>query len=74
MLRKIFVLAIALALGISALSTSAFARGGRFGCRMAGGGYGGYSGRVSSLDGGFHYGYGHRDVWGHWGGYYGPMI
>jgi hypothetical protein len=74
MLRKIFVLAIALALGSSALSTSAFAHGGRFGCRTAGGGYGGYSGRVSSLDGGFHYGYGHRDVWGHWGGYYGPMI
>jgi hypothetical protein len=74
MLRKTIVLAIAVALGSSALSTSAFARGGRFGSRMAGGGYDGYGGRLGSLDGGFHHGYGHRDVWGHWGGYYGPMI
>jgi hypothetical protein len=40
--------------------------------RMAGGGYGDYRGRVSGLHGGFHHGYGRGDVWGHWGGYYGP--
>ena len=52
-------------------------RGDDFGGGFAGtpdDGYGGYGGRVSSLDGGFQHGYTHRDVWGHWGGYYGPMI
>jgi hypothetical protein len=43
------------------------------GGRTVGDGYGGYGGRVSGLRRGFH-GYRPRDVWGHWGGYYGPMI
>jgi hypothetical protein len=81
MLRKsIVVLAIALVLGSSALSTSAFARrsgGGRIaddGCgRIAGDDYCHYGGHVSGLRGGFQ-GYGQRDVWGHWGAYYGPMV
>jgi hypothetical protein len=41
--------------------------------RTVGDGYGGYSGRISGLRGGFH-GYRRGDVWGHWGAYYGPMI
>jgi hypothetical protein len=32
---------------------------------------GGYGNRASGLRGGFR---GGRDVWGHWGAYYGPMI
>jgi hypothetical protein len=36
-------------------------------------GYGGYGNRVGGLHGGSR-GYGGRDVWGHWGAYYGPMI
>lgn len=36
-------------------------------------GYGGYGSRASGLRGGFR-GYGGRDVWGHWGAYYGLMI
>jgi hypothetical protein len=35
--------------------------------------YGGYGNRHSGLRGGSP-GYGGRDVWGHWGTYYGPMI
>jgi hypothetical protein len=35
--------------------------------------YGGYGTRGSGLRGGFRV-YGGRDVWGHWGAYYGPMI
>jgi hypothetical protein len=35
--------------------------------------YGGYGNRGSGLRDGFR-GYGGRDVWGHWGAYYGPMI
>src|SRR5258705_11242898 len=95
MLRKtMVVLAVAVVLGGSALSSSAFARGGGYGGgsnlggrgfrgdhfagafgdgRTVGNGYGGYSGRVSGLRGGFH-GYRRGDVWGHWGAYYGPMI
>jgi hypothetical protein len=81
MLRKtIVVLAIALVLGSSALSTSAFARrsgGGRIaddGCgRIAGDDHCHYGGHVSGLLGGLQ-GYGQRDVWGHWGAYYGPMV
>ena len=68
MLRKtVVVLAIAVALVGSALSTSAFARGGQG--RIAGGGDGDYRGRASALRGGFHH-----DVWGHWGAYYGPTV
>ena len=36
-------------------------------------GYGGYGNRVSGLHGGSRR-YVGRDVWGHWGAYYGPMI
>jgi hypothetical protein len=36
-------------------------------------GYGGYGNRVSGLHSGSR-GYVGRDVWGHWGAYYGPMI
>ena len=46
---------------------------GGFGGRMAGGAYASYGGRASALHGGFH-GSGRRDVWGHWGAYYGPMV
>ena len=46
--------------------------GGGFGV-IPGDGYGGYGNRASGLRGGFHR-YGGRDVWGHWGTYYGPMV
>jgi hypothetical protein len=78
------VLAILLALGSSGLSASAFARGGGYGGNgfrgnhfgggldvTPGNGYDGYRNRANDLRGGFH---GDRDVWGHWGAYYGPMI
>jgi len=87
MLRNaITVFAIVLVLGSSGLSTGAFARGaghgggdgshsnhpgGGFGDTP--GGHGGYGNRASGLRGGFR-GYGSRDVWGHWGAYYGPMV
>jgi hypothetical protein len=82
------VLAILLALGSSGLSASAFARGGGYGVGSDGfrgnqfdsgfdvtpsEGYGAYGNRASGLHGGSR-GYGDRDVWGHWGAYYGPMI
>ena len=83
MLRNaIVVLAIVLVLGSSGLSTSAFARGGGHGDGGGGdgfrsnqfGGSGGTPGnRAIGLRGGVH-GYAGRDVWGHWSGYYGPMI
>jgi hypothetical protein len=85
MLRNaIVVLATVLVIGNSGLSTSAFAHGGEgdgfranhFGGGVGGtprGGYGVYGNRASSLHSGFP-GYGDRDVWGHWGAYYGPMI
>jgi hypothetical protein len=38
-----------------------------------GDGYGGYGNLANGLRGGYR-GYGDRDVWGHWGTYYGPMI
>src|SRR5260370_30570060 len=46
--------------------------GGGFGV-IPGDGYGGYGNRASGLRGGFR-GYGGRDVWGHRGTYYGPMV
>jgi len=81
------VLAIVFILGSSGLSTSAFAGGGQVGGGdgirdhhlggsfggAPGDGYGGYGSRTSGLRGGLG-GYGGRDVWGHWGAYYGPMI
>jgi hypothetical protein len=84
--KSIVVLAIVLALGSSALSTSAFARGGGrdfgrsdfgacfSGSRMTGGGCSGYDDRVNGLHSGYGHRYGRRDVWGDWGGYYGPMV
>jgi hypothetical protein len=44
-------------------------RGSRFSEGLASRGYGN---RASSLHGSS--GYGTRDVWGHWGTYYGPMV
>jgi hypothetical protein len=88
--NAIIILAIVLVLGSSGLSTSAFARSGGFGRGGGGDGYsdshfgsgfggaasdgyGVYGNRASVLRGGFR-GYTGRDVWGHWGAYYGPMI
>jgi hypothetical protein len=81
MLRNVIVaLAIVLVLG-----SSAFARGGGYSgafrsSHFSGGlggtpgdGHGGYGNHASGLRGGFP-GYGGRDVWSHWGAYYGPMI
>jgi hypothetical protein len=82
MLRNaMVVLAIVFVLGSSGLSTSAFARGGggdgfrgnHFSGGAPGDGYGGYGNRAGGSRGRFS-GYGGRDVWGHWGAYYGPMI
>jgi hypothetical protein len=78
--RVVFV--IVLVLGNSGLSTSALARGGGYGGgdgfrghQFGGPGdsYGGYGNRASGLRDGLR-GYGGRDVWGHWGAYYGPVI
>jgi hypothetical protein len=86
--NAIVVLAIVLVLGSFGVSTDAFARGcgygggcdgfraNHFGGRFAdtpGDGYGDYGNRASGLRGGFRR-YGSRDVWGHWGAYYGPMV
>jgi hypothetical protein len=75
-LRKIMVV-LAIILGASALSTSAFARGGVVvGHHLASRGDSHHS--VSKLlhRGPLHCnGYGRQwDPWGHWGTYYGPMI
>jgi hypothetical protein len=84
------VFAILIVLGSSGLSASAFARGsgydaggGTAGSRgnnlrggfggTAGDGHDGYGNGARSLRGDLR-GYGGRDVWGHWGTYYGPMI
>jgi hypothetical protein len=76
------VLAILLVLGSTSLSASAFARGGGNGAGAVGSrgnnsgafgpgdGYDGYGHRASGLRGEFR----GRDIWGHWGAYYGPMI
>ena len=81
------VIAVLLVIGSSGISASAFARGGdhsggdHFRDSHFSSGfrdtshdrYGGYGNRAGGLSGGFR-GYGGRDVWGHWGAYYGPMI
>ena len=90
MLRKIMVVVAIVLLGSSGLSTSAFARSGGHGGGGSGdsfrgnhlrGEFGGIRG--DSFDGYGNptggsrnglLGYGNRDVWGHWGAYYGPMI
>jgi hypothetical protein len=48
-------------------------RGNHLSDGYGGEGYGDYGNRGSSLRDGFRR-YGGRDVWGHWGAYYGPMI
>jgi len=90
MLRKTMVVIAIVLLGSSGLSTSAFARsggpgGGGRGDSFRGnhlrGGSGGiradsfgvYGNRTGGSRNGL-LGYGNRDVWGHWGAYYGPMI
>ena len=77
------VLAVLLVLGSSGLSTSALARGGgnRFPDNHFGvgfrdvlrGGHRDYEDRTRGLGDRFHR-YEGRDMWGHWGAYYGPMI
>jgi hypothetical protein len=79
--RMMVVLASA-ALAGSLLASDAQAHGG-YGRDNGGGdgvrgnhlsdGYGDYGNRGSGLRDGFRR-YGGRDVWGHWGAYYGPMI
>ena len=88
--KAMVILAIVLALGSSGLSNSAFARsGGHRGggtgdgfrgnhfrgafAGISGGGFGGCGSRTGGLCNGYH-GHEGRDVWGHWGTYYGPMI
>ena len=88
--RAIAVVATVLVLGSLGLSTSALARGGGHGGTGGGGGFhanhfrggfggiradsfGGYSNRTGGSHSGLR-GHGNRDVWGHWGAYYGPMI
>jgi hypothetical protein len=85
MLRNVpIILAVLLVLASSSLSTSAFARDGgydtgRAGIGVRGNSFGGYlrgapgDGRAGGLRGEFR-GYQGRDVWGHLGAYYGPMI
>jgi hypothetical protein len=76
MLRNAIVtLAIVLVLG-----SSAFARGGGYGGggdgfrgSHFGGGFGGTPGNHGGYDNRASR-YGSRDMWGHWGAYYGPMI
>jgi len=77
------VVAIFLVLGSSGLSTSAFARscghGGGRGDGFRGNHFPGCFGRIpgDSRTGGSHGGLRgqvSRDLWGHWGTYYGPMI
>ena len=77
------ILAVLLVLGSSGLSTSALARGGgdrlpdnhfSVGLRdILRGGHRDYEDRTRGLGGRFHR-YEGRDMWGHWGAYYGPMI
>jgi hypothetical protein len=85
MLRSAAIaLAILLALGSFAPSASAFARDGAGpGVRgnnfrgsldvNPGDGHDDYGNRASGLRGEFR-SYRDRDVWGHWGAYYGPMV
>ncbi len=90
MLRKTMVVVAVVLLGSSGLSTSVFARSGGHGGGGRGDsvrvnhlrdGFGGIRadsfGVYDNSTGGSHNGlpgHGNRDVWGHWGAYYGPMI
>jgi hypothetical protein len=78
--RTIVILAVAVGVGSSVLPMSALARGdggrriARHDCgRDVGDRDCGYVGYASSLPAGCQ-GCGQRDVWGHWGAYYGPMV
>jgi hypothetical protein len=82
MLRNVIVaLAVVIVLGSSAFARGGGYSGGVFRSGHFGGGFGGtpgdghggYGNHVSDLRGGFP-GYGGRNVWGHRGAYYGPMI
>ena len=66
--RSVVVLAIAFALGSSALSTNAFA--------ARGGLERGHVATYANAHRNDHVGHsGHEwDPWGHWGAYYGPMV
>ena len=82
------VIAVLLVLGSSGISRNAFARGDGHGGggdhfrdnHFSSGfrdtshdRYGGYGNRTGGLNGGLR-GPGGRDMWGHWGAYYGPML
>jgi hypothetical protein len=88
--KAIVGLAIVFVLGNFVLCTSALARGGGHGesgrgdsfggnhlrggfAGIAGDSFGGHGNRTRGLHRGLR-GYENRDVWGHWGTYYGPMI
>jgi hypothetical protein len=86
MSRSATVIHAILLVSCSGLSAAAFARSGvgggdDFRSRHVGQGFGvtpresngGYGNPYRSLRGDFR-GYGGRDVWGHWGIYYGPMV
>jgi hypothetical protein len=90
MFRKTMVVIAIVLLGSSGLSTSAFARSGGHGGGgrgdsfrdnhlrggfggIRGDSFGGYGNRTGGSHSGLR-GHGNRDVWGHWGTYYGPMI
>jgi len=89
MLRKTMVVVAIVLLASSGLSADAFARSGGHGgggrgdsfrgnhLRGASGGIRADLGVYGNRTGGSHnglLGHGNRDVWGHWGAYYGPMI
>jgi hypothetical protein len=74
MLRNAIVtLAIVLVLGSSALARGAGYSGEVFRGSHFGGGFGGTPGKHGGYDNRAG-SYGGRDMWGHWGAYYGPMI
>jgi hypothetical protein len=89
MLRNAMAVLAIVLLGSYGLSTTAFARSGGYGGGggdvfrgnhpsdgfgvTSGEGYSDHGNRASGLRGGFRMN-GGRDVWGHWGAYYGPMI
>jgi hypothetical protein len=74
MLRNaIIALAIVLALGSSAFASGGGYSGEGFRGSHFGGGFGGTPGNHGGYDNRASR-YGSRDMWGHWGAYYGPMI
>jgi hypothetical protein len=75
-LRKtMVVVAVAFALGGSALSTNAFALASAYGGgHLPNGGAASNSNHVGRSYGGLFHRRGRGYGWGHWGAYYGPMI